>query len=577
MARLCWAVAAFLTALHFAAALSAAEGPGPVQWEPWEVRLTAAGEHPWWTFPVTADFVHEASGTTLPIEGFWDGGSAWVIRFAPTAAGLWRYRARSRDPGLDGHTGAIEVRPPTPAQVAANANYRGHITIHHDGRFFQHADGTPFFLLADTLWAGNTARCGLGSDQDGPFFRYLEDRGRKGFTTILMQLFHGFGDYGYGRYPESLGQRNEGGKPFYEGVVSRLNPGHFRFLDKRMQAMWERGFAVATPTAWFGKTADCKFTLEDARRITSYLRVRYGVYNGLWALCGEYQYTFRDCGWTEDDIDALGLATRRHNPYRHPVSIHPSGRTDWPAPHNVQSSRPFHGRSWLDHHWLQTGQSIERLHNIAQRAEENRALTPTRPVFCSESFYDRAGDPQAPYHMRWQAWCAFLNGCAGYGYGAFGIWQFYDPDDPEGETGKRGGVPWQEALEFQGGALLQHVAAFLRTVEWWRLEPARRRLRVDGKPCPTPQPGDISPPQAAVIPGELWIVYIPRGNSGCQISLSPPADVDPARMRWYDPRKGVWIPVKATDPAEDGALPARPDPPDEDWVFVLDAQDGRGR
>jgi hypothetical protein len=429
--------------------------------------------------------------------------------------------------------------------------------------------------MASTLWAGNTARCGLGSNQDGPFYRYLSDRKRKGFTAILMQLFHGFGDYGYGRYPAALGHRNEGGKPFHDGVVTRLNPEHFGYLDKRMHAAWERGFVVASPTAWFGKTDDCKFTPEDAKRISAYLRVRYGAYNGLWALCGEYQYAMRDCGWSADDISELGRVVQDHNPYDHPLSIHPSGRIDWPPPHNVQSSRPFHDQGWLDHHWLQTGQSVDRLHNIVTRARENRALRPVRPVFCSESYYERATDPDAAYHMRWQAWAAFLNGCAGYGYGAFGIWQFHDPNDPEGETGKatRDVVPWKRAIQFPGPSMLKHVAALLTSIEWWRLEPARDRLRIDGKACPAPTRTDLTPPHAATIPHELWIVYLPRANDEREISLPPGATDKAKRMRWYDPRQGTWRRTDVSSQGHGARLPSPPTPSNEDWVLVLELND----
>ncbi len=541
-----------------------------VQWQPHDISLIADRDHAWWTFPASAHFIHEQSDSRIRIEAFWDGGRNWVVRFAPTLPGLWRYTTKSGDPGLNGHSGSIEVRRPSERQIAANANYRGHLQISPNGRYFQHADGKPFFLMASTLWAGNTARCGLGSNQDGPFFRYLSDRKQKGFTTILMQLFHGFGDYGYGRHPEALGHRNEGGRPFHNGVVTELNPQHFRYLDQRMHGIWQRGLVAATPTAWFGKTDKCHFTLEDAKRISCYLRVRYGAYNGLWALCGEYQYTFRDCDWTAEDINELGRAVQQHNPYTHPLSIHPSGSTNWPAPHNVQSSRPFHHESWLDHHWLQTGQSVDRLHNIVKRSAQNRALKPTKPVFCSESYYQRANDPQDVYHMRWQAWSAFLSGCAGYGYGAFGMWQFYDPDDPKGETGKKMGRPWWEVLQFDGPAKLKHVAALLMSIEWWRLEPARERLKINGKPCPAPTSADLTAPHAAIIPDELWIVYVPQGNSERKISLPSGVTGRAKRMRWYDPRHGVWSKADTAEHGRQGRLPSRPTPSDEDWVFLLE-------
>ena len=43
-------------------------------------------------------------------------------------------------------------QPPTPAELERNPNLRGQIRIAPNGRTFEYADGTPFFLLADTLW-----------------------------------------------------------------------------------------------------------------------------------------------------------------------------------------------------------------------------------------------------------------------------------------------------------------------------------------------------------------------------------------------------------------------------------------
>lgn len=293
------------------------------------------------------------------------------------------------------------------------------------------------------MGAGNTERCGLGTNEDGPFFEHLADRHAKGFNAILMQCIHGYGDY-----PDAQAHRNEGGYAFLERDPARLSPAYFQALDRRMQALWQRGFVAAVPTMWWGKTKKSLFTPEDARRISIYVAARYGTFNSLWSLSGEYQYTFADCGWKPDDFSALGVEVQQCNPWHHPLSIHPSARLDWKTPHNCQSSRPFHGETWLDHHWLQTGQSVDRLFNIVTRLAENRALTPAMPVFCSEPYYERADDADSAYHTRWQIWTAILNGAAGYGYGAQGVWQFLDPSDPQGETGKRvsEAVPGREAI-----------------------------------------------------------------------------------------------------------------------------------
>ncbi|MBN2450919.1 MAG: DUF4038 domain-containing protein, partial [Lentisphaeria bacterium] len=472
----------------------------------------------------------------------------------------------------DRQRGRVEVRAPTEEEIRRNPNLRGHIEVSPDGRTFRYADGTPFFLLADTLWAGNTARCGLGEDRDGPFFRHLADRRAKGFTAILMQYFHGYGDY-----DDAPGHRNEGGRTFLGQPAARLNPAHFQALDRRLEALWGEGFVAAVPTTWWGKTRRCVCTVEDACRVSAYCAVRYGAFNGLWALSGEYQYAFPDCGWKAADFGALGATVQAHNPYRHPVSIHPSARLDWPAPHNVQSSRPFHGEAWLDHHWLQTGQSVDRLHNIPRRLAENRALTPARPVFCSEACYERVGDAESAYHTRWQVWTAFLCGAAGFGYGAHGVWQFYDPLDPEGETGKqtREVTEWRSAQQFPGASQVRHARDLLTGLAWWRLEPRREWLTVNGGPNPSPSARDLTPPHAASIPGEAVVIYVPRGNETRDLALTHLPGPSP-RGRWFDPRTGVSAPCAGPGAgASTWALPRRPEPGDDDWVLVLESEGTR--
>jgi hypothetical protein len=552
-----------------AIALCAAEFPPQtaVQWEPQEMRLTANDEHPWWSFPVTIDFAHQATGERLVVEAYWDGGRQWVIGFAASQPGVWTWQTFSDDAGLNGQSGRFEVRPPTKEETARNPNYRGHLRISSNGRYFGYADGTPVFLLADTLWSGNTLRCGLGEQQDGPFFQYLADRQAKGFTTILIKYLNGFDD----GPSNPKGERNEGGYAFLNRDFDRLNPSYFQALDRRMAAIWSYGFVAAIPTAWWGKTKQCVFDIRWAKRVGSYCAVRYGAYNSLWCLSGEYQYAFKDCGWTEGSFNDMGRTVRTHNPYGHPLSIHPSARLDWPAPHSCQSSRPFHQSGWLDHHWLQTGQSVDRMYNIVTRAGENRALSPPRPVFCSEACYDASDDADQAYHARWQAWIAMLGGCAGYGYGAHGIWQFYDPADPEGETGKRDkrAVPWSRALRFGGSAMMLPVRSFLNRYPWWRLEPHRDWLLIEGRPCPHPSAADLTPPHCAAVPGELYVVYIPRGNESRFIKLTN-VQTNSYRSAWYNPRTGETTPLGPAiiDRAE-WSIPRRPSPTDEDWVLLL--------
>jgi hypothetical protein len=213
------------------------------------------------------------------------------------------------------------------------------------------------------------------------------------------------------------------------------------------------------------------------------------------------------------------------------------------------------------------------MYNIVGRAEENRALKPVKPVFCSESFYDHTHNSERVYHARWQAWVALLNGCAGYGYGAHGMWQFYDPNDPLGETGKSDArvVPWKTALRFEGSSKIAHVATLLRQYRWWRLEPRASALLLDGEACPVPTADDITPPHCAIIPGQLCLVYIPRDNHERRLQLTGISE-GCERAGWFNPRNGKTLVVHRIGVTKQGTLtlPERPDPVSEDWVWVME-------
>ncbi len=236
--------------------------------------------------------------------------------------------------------------------------------------------------MGGVLSQTQSAKCGYRptfgvrerSESDGPFFQYLEDRHQKGLTAVLMRHLAGFGDE-----PDNPhGHSNEGGYAFSVNEKSRLNEAYFAALDRRIRAVTDRGLVPITMPAWWGKTDDkrCPIEFDWALRLSEDLAVRYGADIGIWSLSGEYQYAFRDCGWDTAHFDKMGAAVRALDPYHHPISIHPSSGAGWAPPHNRQSSRAFNASSWLDHHWLQTGQSADRMHAIVRAADEPSACGP---------------------------------------------------------------------------------------------------------------------------------------------------------------------------------------------------------
>ena len=158
------------------------------------------------------------------------------------------------------------------------------------------------------------------------------------------------------------------------------------------------------------------------------------------------------------------------------------------------------------------------------------------------------------------------------GYGADGIWQFFDPADPRGETGKKDKrvVPWPQWLQFEGSEMIQPVRSLLPQYASWQLEPHRDWLLVDGKPSPLPTATDLMPPHCAAIPGELYLIYIPRGNASRAVRLT---NLHEKRYRgqWYNPRTAESAPLAdAPTGAAEWPIPQRPSPSDEDWILCLE-------
>ena len=257
---------------------------------------------------------------------------------------------------------------------------------------------------------------------------------------------------------------------------------------------------------------------------------------------------------------------QRHNPYRHPLSIHPSGQITWSPPHNVQSSRPFHGESWLDHHWLQTGQSVDRMFNIVTRLAENRASAGAA-CFLLRSYYERAGDPETAYHVRWQVWTAMLNGAAGYGYGERACGNSSIPPIRTARRASRPRFPFRGAKQFGSPVRGRSATRTLLTaLDWWKLEPRRDALRVGGQPNPLPTRNDLTPPHAASLGNGTWVIYVPRGNARRPLALEAAGDRKPS-TRWFYPRTGEFLADKMM--LANNTLPPLPAPAADDWVLVI--------
>jgi hypothetical protein len=144
------------------------------RWGRFEVALTSDQE---WENPLQeaelAGVFVSPSGQQVAVDGFWDGGRTWRLRFSPDEEGEWRFRARLSD-GVE-QEGQFVCGP---AEGETPFQRHGHVRVHEGRKRLEHAAGTPFFWLVDTAWNGP-----LRSDE-AAWQWYAEQRVRQGFSGV---------------------------------------------------------------------------------------------------------------------------------------------------------------------------------------------------------------------------------------------------------------------------------------------------------------------------------------------------------------------------------------------------------
>jgi len=516
-------------------------------------------------------FSHGA-GRNLTLDAYWDGGRTWTVRFTCPLAGTWTYASSSAADGLDGATGMVRCSDPSSGALEHNPNLRGKLRVADGGRYFEYADGTPFLGLAEEFWDFNVSSWMPLDDID----EYLSDRRAKGFNIVQMRYLR-------------ITEPNEGGYPFEDnrsggigtGTFEELNPAYFQALDRRFEAVFDAGFAVAGHPEWLGRDVD--ITLEYAKALHRYLMARYGAYNVFWSLSGEFDKNFHDehrfeehvhgrwsaGGEYDEDADPepwreLGRYVAARNPYGTPLSTHPG----WARGGRYSSGDYLHDQTWLDHNWIQT---YNNLHQIPSNVRQDYDRNPPKPVFFAEGI--REGDQTdeigvGAYGVRWEAWQAYLSGAAVHTYRHFGVYM-----EQWHAQGLTGGV--LENVGAPGSFHAGHAAAFLRDLPWWRLKPAREQLRVDGEIPAYPASRSHEEMDKAVTmaaaPGEFYVVYVPMHSTGKTISMEA-LDGRAYEARWFNPRSGSFENVEIDGPAGGDERFTLPAPPDEsDWVLLLRA------
>lgn len=502
-------------------------------------------------------------GDAQCVPAFWADDGLWRVRFSTPLTGRYRYQTLCSDThnaDLHGQTGEFEVTPYRGDNVLLA---HGPLRVAADQRHLEHADGTPFFWLADTWWMGLCRRL----DWPRGFQTLALDRVEKGFTVIQIVA---------GPYPDmdqfdprgvgDVFDPAEGGFP-WTADNSRINPAYFDAADRRIQYLVEVGLAPCIAGCW-----GYYLRLMGVERIKQhwrYLVARYGAYPVIWCLAGEQTMpyylskdkpvdeAFQRQGWSE-----IAAYVRQIDPFHRLITVHPGqdGREQMSPP------------TLIDLEMLQTGHGDRQsLPNTVQSVIRAVGRTPTMPVIDAEVCYEGIGEACRQEVQRLMFWVCMLNGAAGHTYGANGIWQVNTPAQPYGPSPHGlawGNTPWPEAMNLPGSRQLGLGKRLLERYEWWRFEPHPEWVE------PHWNENDYFRAYAAGIPGQLRVIFWPSTfGSGLIRGLDPGVQY---RAFLFNPVNGDELPLECTPDANgDWALPIgsggwRVMPLFQDWVLVIE-------
>jgi hypothetical protein len=484
------------------------------------------------------------SGTMARIDGFWDGGSIWRFRFMPTEEGVWKYRTTSKPSlsGLDGIEGSFTC---TPAEAKTPFTTHGAIRISDDHHYLQHADGTPFFWLGDTVWSG-PALCPTMDEWEF----YLQTRADQRYTVAQFNNV----------CPWRAAAADAEGRTAFTGRENiQIDPAYFQRLDRYFDAVNDHGLLASPILIWSLTPKDPGHYLseEDCLQLARYQVARYQAHHVLWILAGDNPYNEN----TTDKWKHVGrvLFGTGGNPFQAPVTSHPTGQ-NWPW------------ESWRDESWLTVlgyqsghgdGENSNRwLHSGPPH--QNWRAEPARPIINLEPPYEghngyQSKQPHSAFSVRRAVYGSLLcTRTAGVTYGGQGIWSWQKTtgEEPADHPGSGIAALWREALNLPGGREMRFVVNLFESLPWWSLRPAEELL--------LSQPGETNP--AAFISvsrsddGKSVVAYLPFGG---EIALRPEALPSPGKSEWFNPRDGQRVP---TVPQSPGIFRA---PDSQDWVLVL--------
>lgn len=415
-----------------------------------------------------------------------------------------------------------------PLPVAA-ASFPLHVST--DGRHLVDAHGDPFLLVGDAAWSliGDLSR----EDVD----RYLDDRQRRGFNTILVSLIENV-------FSRDHPRNFYGASPFPPGGnFASINDAYFDYAEWVLRRAREKGFVVLLTPAYLGGRQGAEGWYREMAAAGPDALEAYGEYVGrrfgglgniVWIEGGDYDPP--DKALVQALVKGIGRS----------------------APHNLQS---FHGNPgsagrlfWGDPQWLDID-ALYSYDDIQAAGRDRYDRQPPKPFFLIETRYE--GEGASEFDIRRGAYEALLSGAFGYVFGNNPIWHFSGPGLYPSA------LSWQETLGSRGAESMTHLHALFDRIQWWRLRPDD-----DAHLVAVPRGGVVAAHSAD---GGLVLAYLWDAQS-VTVTLQK-AQSSLISAQWFDPSSGTFYKADARlygDGAASFDTPSQKNAAGfTDWVLVV--------
>ena len=497
---------------------------------------------------VEAMFV-SPTNKAFTVPGFYDGGSAWRVRFNPAQVGRWTYRISStpNDPELQGE-GQFEV---------TRAEARGFLQA-TPGRAwgFHYESGEPAFLFGDTTYnLFGMAYCGADVDS------FLERRAQQGFNLLRVRVpvspFHPPEGHSAWQDRRTWPWGGSEQKPLFD----RFNLDYFHTVDRVVRKVEALGLGLEMIMQAWGFESPFNrrdlFVPEWEEHWMHYLVARYDAFNCLdfWTLMNEYEY-YPDGDWRYNPVAdrwamRMGRWMKAVAQHGHIISVHNGPREPAFAQRFALDPEAIDAIMFQDwgtrdevFGWLAAG-----IDGQIQRSLEGWAGS---AVF-AEWGYER--NPEFPLLIPGHRFCGEEHSRRGAWRGAFcALGVIHGFDNSWG--------PFLKLEEDQPGMtyLLHLLRFFTEIVSFAEMQPAPELVGAGAD-----AESGCRPLALASTDRDVIAVYLPVGG---RVSLNLPGAAGPYFSQWFDPCTGELVSA-GVEGMSFLAPEATQNGHPQDWVLVL--------